>query len=348
MQSFFYENKINVVYFIESFFIPHHHQYIYKTIPTDYYNVSKSLTVLFQQKTAKKQKFKNFSKMQALELCDDPGAVEAGAKVVQDDEGKVREDTDVPSPILDANIEAFGRLSLGGEQIGNTCPTCRKILFSPFAIKLFLVDKVTCPVCLEDVGPIMGLACGHSLCIACFEIQFPLPTNFLNLSTVAAIASTTPQRTNAAMTREEVEENPELVLRRTYPFLFFGNEEHFVSYENFDRIFKNSGKRMQAPGQRNLTATRCRLSKLIDATMRWKHDPLNNIMSANSIKDITFYCDIPDDFEFHACFNVWEIAEIREFSANLLRYIYRDLPRYSSEITVKYMITCFYPCMTKR
>lgn len=299
-------------------------------------------------KKRQKIKFNSDLKMQALELCDDPGALEAGAKVVQDDEGEVREDEGVPSPVLNANIEAFGRLSLGGEVIGNTCPTCRKILFSPFAIKLFLVDEVTCPVCLEDVSPIMGLACGHSLCITCFEIQFPFPTNVPKLLTTASTAATTTQGGNAAMTREEVAENSALIHRRAHPHLYVGNEDDFVSYENFDKVFKNNGKRIQSPGQRNTTTTRSRLSKLIDAVLRWKHDPVNNIMSANSIKDLTFYCNIPPDFEFNPSFCEFEIAEMRRYSRNLITYVYRDGQEISPEITANYLITCLYTNMTRR
>jgi hypothetical protein len=288
--------------------------------------------------------------MQASETQEDPDAFsqEAGSRILSDEAGCDCH-TDVPSPILDANIEAFGRLSMGGKSSGSTCPTCRKALCPPFAIKLYLVNEVTCPVCLEDVRPIMGLACGHSLCVACFEIQFPFPTAGPK-KTVSNTENSTyidPYPYYKDVTMWSDGDLPQ-IHREEYPHLYAGNEALFVSYENFDTVFKNTGRRTQSPSERNYTTTKTRLTKLQDATMRWKIDPVNNIMSANAIKDITYYCDIPSDFEFNESFSRGEIELIKKFPKKLLEFAYRSVANSSPELTAKYLVTCLYVNLTRK
>jgi len=127
--------------------------------------------------------------------------------------GDYREAPPQDLPIIKANINVFARLSLSNKFMGSSYPIYRKILCSPFAIKLYSIVSIMCPVCLEDVKPIMALACGHCLYPECFGVQFSYHLHIEQPQTIVPILL----RENAG--------NQSLGHRRTYPYLYTGNED---------------------------------------------------------------------------------------------------------------------------
>lgn len=232
---------------------------------------------------------------------------------------------------LQSNIRAFERMHIGEETVRKNCHVCKISLPYPFGITGFPVDAVSCPICFEDTKPIMVLGCGHFICPECFTTCFGQTEFTLNDLLLR----------RSQQNRIDEERRARETLSTVFPHLFEGDENSFVPFHDFDSVFAKGRGKVMNPLQRRANTHLLRMEKLLDACDEWKNSNLT--MTSNIVKEITFYCNLPEyveeifapdvDSDFYNYY-------LLPFKLNLLNLLYNQITL--TGITANYAITCMY------